>query len=687
MPTYTTDDIRNIALLGHASAGKTSIAEAILFKAGRIGHMGHVEAGDTVSDFTEEEKHHKHSLHSTPLSFDYQGKHINLIDTPGYPDFVGHALLSIPAVETAAIVVNAAAGIESMTRLMMGRSARRKLCRFIVINRIDAENVDLEDLVDQIQTMFGASCLPLNLPADNGRKVVDCFFNPAGESDFGSVADAHAAIIDQVVEVDEDLMAVYLEKGEVSPAQLHEAFEKALREGHLVPILFTAASRHDDHNATTGIDELLEVIVKLAPSPKEGNPRPFLQGDDDATAEELHGVPDASLPALAHVFRVVTDPFVGKLATFRVHQGTVSHSSHLFCGRNKKPLRLNHIMKLNGKDHEEIDAAIPGDIVAVAKIDELHRDSVIRDASLDDHVHLRPIVFPTPMQGLAVTTAKRGDEQKLGDALHKLEEEDPTFNVTRDATTHETVMHAMGDLHMRIILERLKEHFKVEVETKPPKIAYRETITAAAEGHHRHKKQSGGAGQFGEVFIRIEPLERGAGFEFCNETVGGSIPQQFVPAVEKGVRQVLEEGAIAGYPLQDVKVSLYDGKHHAVDSKEVAFVAAGRRAFIDGVSKARPVLLEPCVAIEVTVPASYLGDVTSDLSGKRGRIQGTDMIGDDAAVRAVVPLAEVSSYQNQLKSVTGGQGSFTMEFSHYEPVPGHIQDKVIAEYKPRVEED
>ncbi len=691
MANHSTEQIRNLALAGHGGSGKTSLLEALLFKAGAIHQLGQVEKHTAVADFTDEEKTHGHSLFNAVVHFDYEGRHVNIIDTPGYPDFMGQALCALPAVETVCVVVSAAAGIEPVTRRMMDWAQRRKLCRMLVINKIDHENADLGKLLKDLQEAFGRQCLPVNLPAGGGQSVVDCFQTASGESDLGPVAAAHTAIVDQVVEVDEKLMEVYLEQGDVKPEQLHEPFEKALREGHLVPICFTAARRHDDHEANVGVRELLDVIVKLAPNPLEGNPRPFYRGGD--VANEFYATPDPGAHSMAHVFQVSFDPFVGKLSALRVHQGKITPASQLYVcdavtGESKKPFKVGHLFKLMGKEHVEVEQAVPGDIVAIAKVEQVHRDAVLHDSHDEDSIHLKPIEFPEPMSGLAITAKRRGDEQKTGDALTKIGEEDPTFKVTRDATTHETVIHGIGELHLRTILEKLKGRYHVEVDTKQPKIAYRETIQTKAEGHHRHKKQTGGAGQFGEVYLRVEPLERGAGFEFSNDIFGGSIPSQYVPAIEKGVRKVMEEGAIAGYLMQDIKVSVYDGKHHPVDSKEVAFVAAGKRAFLDAVSKARPVLLEPCVEIEVTVPNQFMGDITGDLSGKRGRIQGTDMLGgDQSVIQAVVPLSEVANYQNQLKSVTGGQGSFTMALSHYEAVPPNVQEQIVAQYKPRVEED
>ena len=412
-----------------------------------------------------------------------------------------------------------------------------------------------------------------------------------------------------------------------------------------------------------GVAELLDAIAKHFPSPEEGNPRPFLtfrrhRRPGSRRRKSLRISQRSAKPLLAHVFKVTTDPYVGKLAVFRVHQGKCAGQSQVYIGHNKKPIKLGHVFHLQGKEHREANEIIAGDIGAVAKIEEIHTNDVLHDDHALDSVHLRPLTFPTPMYGLAITPKARGDEQKLSLQLAKIAEEDPTFRWATDRQTHEVVINGIGELHLRLVLEKLANR-GLHVDTKPPKIAYRETISANAEGHHRHKKQTGGAGQFGEVFLRIEPMERGKGFEFVNEVFGGTIPGQFIPAVEKGVRDLLDQGVVAGYPLQDVRVCVTDGKHHPVDSKEVAFRTAGKFAFKDAVLKARPVLLEPIVNMEVTVPEDKMGTITGDLSGKRGRIQGTDILpGGMAQIKATAPLAEVMQYQSQLKSVTGGQGSF-----------------------------
>ena len=676
----TTESIRAAALVGHAGSGKTLLTETLLHRAGAIAAPGTIERGSTVSDFDALEKQHQHSLYSTPVHFEHRGARVHLIDTPGLPDFLGQAMSSLQAVDTVIVVINAQTGIELSTTRMMNWAQKRDLCRVIVVNKIDAPDLDLPALMTRIQDAFGKECLPINLPAAGGTKVVDCFFNPAGESDFSSVADAHSALIDQVVEVDEDLMAVYLEKGEVAPEQLHAPFEKALREGHLVPVCFTSA------RTGAGVPELLDIMVKLLPNPLEGNPRPFLKGEGEA-AEEFHAELDAGKHVIAHVFKVSIDPFVGRLGVFKVHQGTIRRDQQMFVGDGRKPFKVGTLYLLRGKEHIAVDACVPGDIAAVAKIEEIAFDSVLHDSHDDDHIHIRPLEFPAPIYGIAIEATKRGDEQRLWELLQKLSAEDPCLQVDRVSTTNETVFRGLGELQIRCMLERLSGQYKLEVTTHPPRIAYRETITAPAEGHSRHKKQTGGAGQFGEVYLRIEPLPRGTGYQFVDEVRGGAIPGQYIPAVEKGVLQVLEHGAIAGYPLHDVKVVVYDGKSHPVDSKEVAFVAAGRKAFLDAINKARPIVLEPIVHIHVNVPENCIGDITGDLSSKRGQVSGTQPVGSGlVSIAGLVPLSELNGYQSRLKSITGGAGSYSMELSHYEAVPPPMQVQLVSQHKVHPEE-
>lgn len=672
MPKLSPEAIRTIALAGHGGSGKTTLAEALLARAGAITSTGSVEKGTTVCDFDPLEKQYQHSLNASVVHLLHGETRVHLIDTPGLPDFIGRAIGALPAVETAAIVVNAQNGVEMITSRMMQWAKKRDLCRMIIVNKIDAENVDLPGLLARIQAAFGRECLPINLPAEGGKRVVDCFFNPSGTADFSSVEAAHSALVDQVVEVDEELMAKYLEKGEVAPEALHAPFEKALREGHLVPVCFASARNG------AGVAELLDVIVKLMPNPTEGNAPQLIKGTGDK-AHPVRAEPDPKKHVIAHVFKVMIDPFVGKVGVFRVHQGTITKDSQLFIGESRKAFKVGHAYLLQGKEFVENDALVPGDIGAVAKVDEIHFDAVLHDSHDEDQIHLVPLEFPTPMHSLAIEPKRRGDEQKISEALHKLSAEDPTFRVEHNATVNQTIISGLGDLHMRYVLDRMANQYHVEVSTKPPRIPYRETITARAEGHHRHKKQTGGAGQFGEVFLKVEPLKRGSGFDFVDQVKGGAIPNQFIPAVEKGVRQVLDAGPVAGYPVHDVRVIVYDGKYHDVDSKEVAFIAAGKRAFMDAISKARAIVLEPIVNIEITAPEANMGDIAGDLSSKRGQLSGTDSAAPGTLViKGQAPLSELNNYQARLKSVTAGQGSYTIEFARYEPVPPSIQ-KALAE--------
>lgn len=684
MASHATEAIRAVALVGHGGSGKTTLVESLLFRAGAIPAKGAVDKGSTVCDFDPQEKTAGHSLNSALVNFAAEGVHIHLADAPGYPDFAGQALATLAAVDTAMVVVNAQTGIELMTERMMRAAKQRGLARMIVINKIDADNLDLPGLVAEIRERFGNECKLLDLPAHDRADVVEVLEHDSGDADFDTVAHAHRELIDQLVEEDEDLLARYLEDGkDPSPGELHAPFEKALREGHLVPILFTSA------RTGAGIDHLLHVLATLAPNPAEGNPPPFFKGEPGGKdIEAFHREPDAAKHVLAHVFKVIADPYMGKVGVFRVHQGTIRRDSQLFVGDGKKPFKAGHLYQLQGKDYVEVDELVPGDIGAVAKVEEIEFDAVLHDSRDEDHIHLKPLEFPQPMQGLAVETKKKGDEQRLFEILHKLELEDPCFRVERHPTTHETVIQGLGEMHLRYKLEKMASQYKLELDTKPPRIPYRETVTKGAEGHCRHKKQSGGAGQFGEVYLKIEPLERGAGFEFVDQVKGGVIPGVFMPAVEKGVRQALADGVVAGYPVEDLRVIVYDGKTHPVDGKEVAFVTAGRKATIAAIQAANPIVLEPIVDIEAVVPEDAMGDIAGDLSSRRGHVTGTTPRSHGSvAVAGEVPLAEIGDYASKLKSVTGGRGSYSIEFSRYAAVPPQTQQKLAASFKLREDEE
>ena len=680
---YSTAQIRNVAFVGPAGSGKTTLFEAVLAAAGRIGQPGSLERGTTVSDFDAIEKQRGHSLNLAISHAEHAGLHLNLLDTPGMADFRGPALTALAAVETACIVVSAAQGVDYGTRRMMDYAKSRNLCRVLVVNKIDAEGIDLPALLDELREAFGSECLPINLPAGGGTGVIDCFGNRTGDSDFGAVADWHQRIVDQVVEINESVMGHYLEEGEegLGGDELHDAFEQCLREGHLIPVCFVSA------RVGTGVGEFLALAEQLFPHPGEANPPPFVRGRGELATPVLP-TPDAAAHVIADVFQIVHDPFAGKLAVFRVFQGTVKRDAQLFVDDGRKPVRIGHLYKLHGSERQEMAEAIPGDIAAVAKLDELHFDAVLHDSHDEDEIHLAALPFPKPMFGLAIEAATRGQEQKLSTALAKLADEDPCFHVELDHETHETVIRGLSDLHLKIQLQRLKGRFQVDVATHPPKVAYRETISRAAEGHHRHKKQTGGAGQFGEVALRVEPLDRGLGFEFVDAVKGGTIPGQFMPAVEKGVRQALAQGAVAGFPLQDLRVIVHDGKHHSVDSKEIAFATAGRKAFLDAVAKAGPQLLEPIVELTVTAPEQNMGDLTGALASKRARIHGSDAgRGGEVVIHAHLPMAELEGFPAELKSLTAGRGRYDLEFSHYETAPPSLQAKLAEAFRPGSDDD
>ena len=671
----TVERIRTLALVGPAATGKTTLVEALLQRAGAIATAGSVERGSTVSDHDPLEIKAGHSLQSSVMHAEHDGCRIHLIDTPGALDFIGQSLPALEAVETAAIVINAAAGIEPMAQRMMAYAAERGLDRLVIVNRIDAQDVDLSAVLADIQAAFGKECLPLNLPDAGATQVVDCFYNREGHCDFGAVADAHRALVEQVVEVDGDFVDRYLNDGDIDANELHAPLEQALREGHLIPVCFVSA------RTGAGVPELLDVIARLLPNPTEGNPPDFLNGEGDA-ATLMHAKPDPAAHVLAHVFKVSIDPYVGKLGFVRVHQGSITPGTQLYVGDGRKPFKVGHVYLQQGKNHVEVPSAGPGDICAVAKIDELHFDAVLHDAAEDDHIHLKPLPFPVPVHGVAISPKRRGDEQRMWDIVGKLVAEDPCLKLEHLAQTNETVVYGLGELHLRMLLERLRDVHKFEVDTRPPRIAYRETITQNAAAQYRHKKQSGGAGQFGEVHLRIEPLPRGAGFEFVDQVKGGTIPGQFMPAVEKGVREALAEGVIAGYPVHDVRVIVHDGKHHAVDSKEIAFVTAGKRAFQAAIREAKPVVLEPIAQVQIAAPESAMGAITGDLSARRGMVSGTDsgQLGQ-LTVNGQAPMAELADYQTRLNAMTAGQGRYSLALSHYEVVPPGVQQQLMGQHK------
>ncbi len=680
MGSSAVEHFRNIALVGHSGAGKTTIGEALLHKAGVVARAGNVDDGSSHLDFDDESKERKHSVESAFFHVPREGHELNLIDTPGMPDYAGLALASLMAVETAAVVVSAATGIGVNTRRMFRAAKEAGLARMVIISRIDHENVRPEDIYNAVRETFGAECHAINLPCNDGKGVVDVWKNTGGAADILDVAKCHGELLDAIVETDDSLMEEYMSTGTVEHDKLEAAIGKAVASGHVVPVLFCAAK------IGVGVDELLHAFIEFAPSPDDGKHRDLILGEGEtASRSPIEPKPEGEFAA--QVFKITTDPKSNiKYSLARVHRGTLAMDGQVFVSGDRKGQRPGHFLKMRGLHQDEVPTATAGDIVAFAKLDFKIGDVLFAKAG--DGTIEKP-KFPTPMYSLAIEPKTRGDIEKIGTALHRFDDEDPCFVFHRGADTGETLISGLGDLHLTVVLHKMKRYYKLEVVTHPPRIPYRETIAGSAKYvEYTHKKQTGGAGQFARVFIDLEPNERGKGYEFIDKIFGGVIDQSFRPSVDKGVQATMKRGIIAGCPVVDVKVSLVDGKTHPVDSKDIAFQVAGREAFKKAFMMSKPILLEPVVNVEVTVPLQYMGEITRDIAGKRGQVLGQDVLpGEQIAIRGQVPLAEVANYASQLKSVTGGQGSYSMEFSHYDIVPPNVQQQIMANYKAKPEEE
>ncbi|MGX9519844.1 elongation factor G [Vibrio mediterranei] len=662
-------EIRNIAFVGQTGTGKTSLIERLLFESHSSQHLGHVEDGDTITDFDDQSIHYQHSVEATPVTLSWQKHQMNIIDTPGQAELLGRTLSIFPAVETTALILDASLPINQVSERLFKFAQEQKKCQMIVVNKIDQHTDKLVALLEDIEQRFGAQCLPINLPSDKPAEVVDCYFEPNPEQAtlFSGVEDAHELLIDQVVEVDEALMELYLEQGsELTPEQLHDPFEEALRTGHVIPVCFVSS------DTGAGCDLLLRTLAEIMPMPDEGNP-PLLEKNGKRVSIDC----DKRDHTVAHVYKINVDPYMGKLAYVRVFQGELTTGSQLFVGDSSKAFKVGHLYNLQGKKRQEISSAKAGDLCVLVKVDDLEFDSVIHDSHDEDGVAFKTLNFPESMYSLALRPKKRGDEQKLSDVLAKIAAEDPTLKIEHRTRTNETVLSGQGEFHLKIALEKMLKVFKLDVETSQPSVEYFETITKPAEAQYRHKKQSGGAGQFGEVQLKVKPLARGAGFKFVNKVVGGAIPTALIPAVEKGIQQALEEGAISGNPIRDIEVTVFDGKYHSVDSKEIAFVIAGKKAFLQAVEEAGPIVLEPIVDLTLEIPTASVGDVSGDLSGNRGLIVGSEQGAfGSTLLEAKSPINELQDYSRRLKALTGGEGRFSMTLSHYEPAPPTIQKKV-----------
>ena len=709
MAKYQVSDIRVIALVGHGASGKTSLADALLHTAKAVDRLGSVDEGTSVSDFDDEEHKRHFSIDTSVLQAEYEGKHLYILDAPGYPDFVGAALEALYAAETAVVVVSAVNGVEVNTRRMFNEAGRLGLTRFLVLNKLDTENVNFPHLVEVIQSTFGKQCVLFNLPDAVGHGIsrVISVLDPPGDVPATCPMDLEAArsqLIDAVVESDEAAMEKYLTEGTISPEELDALVPKAIAAGTVVPIFCTVAKKE------IGVPELLHALCVYGATPERAKERL----SDKLAGEGATLEPTENGPFVGQVFKTVNDKFVGHLSFIRVLSGRMTPDQPLVNLRTGKSARLSQLLSVQGKQHTPVPEAVPGDIVAVAKVDGLHIGDTVSNTTAAPK--LPQPKFPLPMFGLAVEPKNRGDEQKISTSLQKMADEDPTFRISHDPQTKELVISGVSQLHLDVVQNRLKRRFDLEVVTKEPKIPYRETITTTAAADHRHKKQTGGRGQFGEVHLRVYPLSREIStqqeleeqfanksrfekmravhyhpeynFAFIDHIVGGTIPNQFIPAVEKGCMEVMERGALAGYRMQDIAVEVYFGKDHPVDSSEAAFKTAGRMAFKKAVLAAQPVLLEPMVKVEVTVPSRYTGAILSDLNTKRAQVQNQDSLpGDLAVIYAVAPLAEMARYAAQLGSITQGQGTYSMEFSHYELVPPNVQQQIVAKAKVEEEEE
>jgi elongation factor G len=680
MAGHQVEDIRNIALVGHSSAGKTTLGEALLLKAGVTNRLGSVDDGSSLLDHDEESRERKHSVDSAVFYVEHNGKLLNFIDTPGMPDYVGMAMAGLMGADTACIVVSGSSGIGVNTRRMFNAAGDAGLARMIVVTRVDAENLNLEEVLGGIRETFGPACHPVNLPADGGRRVVDLLTETEGAADVLDVAAAHTELVEAIVETNEALMEAYMETGNAPSDKLAPAIQKAVAAGVLIPIFFVSSTKD------VGIGELLDGFVRCAPSPCDARPRMLTVGEgEQAQTTEIVPKPDGDF--VAQVFKITSDPKSNiKYSIARVFSGTLKPDGQVFISGDRKGQRPGHLFKLRGGQHEDLAVATAGDVVAFAKLDFTIGGTLFGKAAEGT---VSGPKFPTPMFALALEPKSRGDVEKISGALQRFAEEDPCFDYHRDSETNELVMQGLGDQHLNVVRSKMKRYFKLEVDTKAPKIPYRETISGSVKYvEYTHKKQTGGAGQFARVFIDMEPNERGAGYEFLDKIFGGSIDQAYRPSVDKGVRDQMKRGVIAGCPVVDVRVALVDGKTHPVDSKDIAFQIAGRSVFKKAFMQCKPILLEPLVTIEITIPAEFVGDITRDLAGKRGQITGQDVLpGNLICITGIVPLAEVATYSSQLKSATGGQGSYVMEFSHYDVVPPNVQQQIQASYKAAEEED
>ncbi len=689
MKQYEVSKIRNLALVAHGGAGKTSLTEALLFNAGGISRLGRVEEGNTTTDFDEDEIKRKVSISSAMAFCEWKGNKINLVDTPGYADFVADTKICLREMDSAAILVSAVSGVQIQTERVWGFAEEYHLPRLVFINKMDRERADFYRVLEDVRKNLTGQAIPVQLPigAESLFKgVVDlltmkAFLYENDASGRFNVSDIpselrtraeeyRAQLVEAVAEAEDRLLEKYLEEGFLSDEELIGGLRRTVHSGRLFPVLCGSAYKN------IGIQPLLDLIVDVLPSPMG---RPEVEGTNPKSGERGRRRVMEDEPLAARVFKTIADPYAGKITLFRVYSGVLNSDSIVYNANKGVKERIGQVAWLMGKGHNPISSVGPGDLGAVVKLKETTTGDTLCDEKAP--IILDPPVIPAPIISFAVEPKAKGDEEKMSSALSRFQEEDPSIRVTREAQTKEVIVSGMGELHLEVVVERLRRKFGVEVNMKTPRVPYKESIQGSASAQGKYKKQTGGRGQYGDCWIRLEPLPRGGGYEFVNQIVGGVIPKQYIPAVEKGILEAMDSGVLAGYPVTDLRVTLYDGSYHVVDSSEMAFKIAGSLAFKKAFMNSGPVLLEPIMNVEVIAPDDCLGDVIGDLNSKRGRVMGIEARGKNQTVKAQVPLAEMLKYASELKAVTGDRGEYTMEFSHYEEVPGHIQEKVIAEAK------
>ena len=680
MAKFRTDQIRNIALLGHSGSGKTSLTEVLLYKTGAISRLGRVEDGSTVSDWDAEEQRRGISISVSVVPIEHGDHKINLIDTPGYLDFLSEVVSGMHAAEAGLILVDAVAGAEVGTELAWDRLLEIGKPRMIFINKMDRENASFQKAVDSLSTMLtGSTILPLQLPigeADSFQGVVSlismkAYLGPDGkeapipESMADEVENARLALVEAAAETDDELIMKYLEGEELTPEEVRHGLRQGARSGAITPVFCGSVATQ------VGLERLLGAMERYGPSPKE---RVVGAQKGDESVELAN---DPAGPAVSQVFKTIIDRYVGRMNYVRCFSGTIKRDARLQDSRTRETERIANLFHVCGKELSPADELVAGDIGVMTKLEGVVTGDTLSDA--DSSIVVPVPAYPQPLYGVAVSPATKADSAKMGQSLNALTEEDPTLTVEYIPATKQNVLQGMGESHVDVAIRRLDQKYGVKVETSVPKVPYQETVSREASAQYRHKKQTGGAGQFAEVHMRVEPLESGEGFEYVSEVFGGSISQVFLPSIEKGVHQVMDQGVIAGYPVVDVRAVVFDGKEHPVDSKDIAFQTAGREVFKLAVQQANPVLLEPIYRLEVTIPEEYMGDIMSDFNTRRGRVQGMEQKGTRTVIRALVPLAEILRYGTDLRSMTQGRGIYTQVFDHYETVPKQIADDVVAQ--------